>query len=189
MANDERKQIEGLPDGWIWLYNGEKEWTTSKGKKSTTRHAVNIYNDKQVLSVGQVRKVQRTGQGLAATPTKARTGAVYTKTRESQYRGHTVSYAFRTLEEAQSFVFSDGVPSQYQHISIQTKFKNSRIPGKDYKRYDKNGKLIRSRYASLSGYLRPSLWKNENKWNQIYDKADEFNYSGTSRFYVYAIEN
>ena len=184
---DDRKQIAGLPDGWIWIYDKEETWTTSKGVKSTTRHAKNIFND-QTLSVGQVRKVQRTGQGLPATPRTERKGTVYTRTRESKFRGRTVSYSFRTLEEAQSFVFNDGVPEGYGLIAIQTKFKNSRIPGKDYKRYDSNGKLIRSRYASLSSYLRPSRWKNENAWDKIYDKASEFNFNQSSRFYVYATE-
>lgn len=190
MAAGERKQIEGLDQGWIWIYNDEEEWTTSQGKKSTVRHARN-YLSGDTLSVKQVRNEQRKGQGLPAKPKPAssvREGVVYTRTRESHYRGNTVSYSFRTLEEAQIFVQNGGVPDQFNFIAIQTKFKNSRIPGKDYKRYDHNGKLIRTRYASLSSYLRPSRWQQESLWESVYDKAQEFNFDKNSRFYVYAVE-
>lgn len=186
----ERKQIEGLDQGWIWIYSGEEEWINSKGDKTTARHAKN-YLSGDTLSVKQVRNQQRLGQGLPVTPIptgKVREGVVYTKTKESHYRGNTVSYSFRTLEDAQMFVQSDNIPEQFRFVAIQTKFKNSKIPGKDYKRYDKNGNLIRSRYASLSTYLRPSRWKSEDAWNMVYEKAQEFNYDKNSRFYVYATE-
>jgi hypothetical protein len=185
----ERKQIQGLPQGWVWDYSAgtyeEQVGGRRTGNIRKGRHAVN-YLSGDTLTVKAVRNIQRTGQGLPVTPTPKRTlreGLLYTKKAVHRYRGNTVSYSFRTIEDAETFILGGNIPRDYQALTIQTKFKRSRIPGKVYKRPGQ-----RNLYATLSPFLARDLWDNPDEWERIYSKGAEFEYDANSRVYVYAVE-
>jgi len=92
----ERKQIQGLPQGWIWDYSSGP-WKDAFGHTGRGRHAVN-YLSGEMMNVKSVRNVQRTQQGLPATPKAKgtqREGLLYTKQATHRYRGKP----FRTVSE------------------------------------------------------------------------------------------
>lgn len=185
------KQIEGLPEGWVWIYDGQETWINSKGQRSTARHALNLKSG-ETLSVRQVQNTQAETKRLLGKEQKpkrnynVREGVVYTKKREDSYRGQTVSYSFNNLAALYEFIFDQRIPANYFQFTIQTRFKSSKIPGKNYDRY-KNGKRL-PRYASLSKFFPVDEPPTDEEFNEIFAKADEFNYDGESRFYIYATE-
>lgn len=188
-GSGERKQIQGLPQGWIWDYSSaqydEQTDGTRTGRRLRGRHAVN-YLSGDTLTVKEVRNVQRGVKGLPARPAPAKTvreGLLYTKKATHRVRGNTVSYSFRTIEDAEAFILGGNIPNEYRAISIQTKFKRSRIPGKVYKRPGQ-----RNLYATLSPFLFRDSWDNSEEWEAIYAKGAEFEYDTNSRIYIYAVE-
>lgn len=183
-------QIRGLDPMWIWMYKGEEEWINSRGERTDSRHAVNLRTGER-MSVLQVRKIQRELQGLTPIPSKAvkapRTGKIRSTSKVSENNGKITTYSFRTLEDAQIFIYDEQLPSMYNYFIVQTKFASSRIPGKVYESY-KNGVRVPDKYASLSNYLTRDRGLDSTRWEQIYDKANEFNFNGKSRFYITAYE-
>lgn len=185
----ERKQIQGLPQGWIWDYSSdqydEQTGGSRTGRRLRGRHAVN-YLSGDTLTVKEVRNVQRGIKGLPTrpAPVKAlREGLLYTKKAQHHYRGQTASYSFRTVEDAESFIMGGNIPDEYTSIAIQVRFKRSRIPGKNYKR-----KGQRFQYATISPFIRSDRWTDPDEWEGIYAKGSEYEYDANSRVYIYAVE-
>lgn len=187
MPKGERKNIQGLPQGWVWDYStgqyNEQTDGRRTGRSLKGRHAVN-YLSGDTLTTKEVRNIQR---GTTAQPEpKGRTrreGLLYTRTAIHRYRGRTASYSFRTIEDAEAFILGGNIPNEYKALTIQTKFKRSRIPGKNYKRPGQ-----RNLYATLSPFLFRDRWTNTDEWNEILSKGSEFEYDANSRFYIYAVE-
>ena len=212
MAERERKQVEHLPQGWVWVYKGEEAWTTSQGKVSTERHAKNLLSG-DTLSVKQAQKQQRirraeigqpkpaaikrtgkirtqryTGERREAPPKK---GVKFRKTPNTNVHGNIHVYTFRTLEDAQAWLQAGNVPANFRAALIQARYTVALgIAKAGSDPYKKHGG-----YVNLTGYtdidilVRGISRAGFAPWEQARERLTEFDMTGdNARIYIYAVE-
>lgn len=137
------RQVEYLPQGWEWRSKGQETWTTSNGKQSTERHAVNV-NTGETESVRQVQNRQRAyrqevlGQPKAPSiPRKGKTRTIYgayipgDNTRglhesgslyNQERHGEIKTVVFRDLESAWAYVLTQEDISRFLNVHIQVRY-------------------------------------------------------------------
>lgn len=147
-------QIDYLPAGWVWMYKGEQEWTTSRGKTSVERHGYNT-TTKETLSTRQVQNIQRkerADQGAPKAVAVPRTG----KTRTTFYgavgtKGQRASLAFRNLEDVEAYVRS-GQADWAEMAYLKIKYDSKSVGNDDSPPSDKAGYTAISPWTDVSFY-------------------------------------
>lgn len=205
-----RRQIEGLPEGWVWVSKGQGTWTTSKGELSDERHGHNAITGEN-LSVRQVQNRQRTAReeaGEVIPPTVPRRGRIRTirgernEQQRSLYapeiRGKVENYVFRSLEDARNFVMLNGLPDWAAYGMLQVRF-TERLVATNKTGSDKVGK--RNGYASLTGFASHDQLVDganpvfesrgfiRNPWDIAEENIKNYDMSGSrARVYLYLAE-
>lgn len=209
------KQVEYLPKGWEWRYKGEQTWTTSQGKLSTEKHFYNPQTN-EYMSVRQGQKLQRITRESVGQPKPKpvpRTGKIRTikgghgpkRTIDKTGRGglsiygpkthgRTESLVFRSLVDAQNYVYSSGLPSWAKYAIIQARF-TERLVATDKTGSDQVGE--KNGYGSLSTFIsvkdlesfvtesRIIIDEVVNPWVEAYSNITKYDMTGkNARVYI-----
>lgn len=171
----EQRSIKGLPN-WVWVYDGEAEWTTRTGKKSRARHAYNPLSG-ATMSVKDTQTLQKyevqEQSGVRRAPSQQRQ-RTYTYKGQTLRKQEFLLIYFRSLDAAQSYVQS-GALNDYSSIMIQAYYQVKLKKGRT-STPERNG------YVSLTSYYTmQTAIETDIPWNEAEYELMDFELGNRGR--------